>query len=75
MMLQMPRFGKDYKMFEKIIPSLKLDIGSIINDSLCYLMEWFKTVLYSHSIVDSLGVELDNIKLCVCVCVCSASCV
>lgn len=73
MMLQMPRFGKDYKMFEKIIPSLKLDIGSIINDGLCYLMEWFKTVLYNHSIADSLGIGSDNIKLYVgmgvCVCV------
>lgn len=29
-MLQMPRFGKDYKMYRRIIPSLELDITDIL---------------------------------------------
>ncbi|KFQ20129.1 Ubiquitin carboxyl-terminal hydrolase CYLD, partial [Merops nubicus] len=31
--IQMPRFGKDYKMFSKIIPSLELDITDLLLDS------------------------------------------
>lgn len=31
--IQMPRFGKSYKMFEKIIPSLELDITDLLSDS------------------------------------------
>ncbi|XP_032079128.1 ubiquitin carboxyl-terminal hydrolase CYLD-like [Thamnophis elegans] len=31
--LQMPRFGKEYKMFSKIIPSLELDITDLLLDS------------------------------------------
>ncbi|KAM3927817.1 ubiquitin carboxyl-terminal hydrolase CYLD-like isoform 2-T2 [Leptodactylus fuscus] len=31
--LQMPRFGKDYKMFSKIVPSLDLDITDLLSDS------------------------------------------
>ncbi|XP_078087143.1 ubiquitin carboxyl-terminal hydrolase CYLD isoform X2 [Mustelus asterias] len=31
--IQMPRFGKNYKMFEKIIPSLELDITDLLSDS------------------------------------------
>ncbi|KAL7985685.1 hypothetical protein Chor_010624 [Crotalus horridus] len=31
--LQMPRFGKEYKMFNKIIPSLELDITDLLLDS------------------------------------------
>ncbi|XP_053571403.1 ubiquitin carboxyl-terminal hydrolase CYLD isoform X1 [Bombina bombina] len=31
--IQMPRFGKDYKMFSKIIPSLELDITDLLQDS------------------------------------------
>ncbi|XP_046905719.1 ubiquitin carboxyl-terminal hydrolase CYLD isoform X2 [Hypomesus transpacificus] len=30
--LQMPRFGKKFKMFEKIIPSLELDITHLLSD-------------------------------------------
>lgn len=30
LMLQMPRFGKDYKMYRRIIPSLELDITDIL---------------------------------------------
>ncbi|KAM6283284.1 ubiquitin carboxyl-terminal hydrolase CYLD-like [Porphyrio hochstetteri] len=31
--IQMPRFGKDFKMFSKIIPSLELDITDLLLDS------------------------------------------
>ncbi|KAI1243676.1 hypothetical protein IHE44_0001318, partial [Lamprotornis superbus] len=31
--IQMPRFGKEYKMFSKIIPSLELDITDLLLDS------------------------------------------
>ncbi|NXH19205.1 CYLD hydrolase, partial [Bucco capensis] len=31
--IQMPRFGKDYKMFSKILPSLELDITDLLLDS------------------------------------------
>ncbi|NWU90193.1 CYLD hydrolase, partial [Upupa epops] len=31
--IQMPRFGKDYKMFSKIIPSLELDVTDLLLDS------------------------------------------
>ncbi|KAF2364869.1 CAP Gly-rich domain [Trinorchestia longiramus] len=33
MILQMPRFGKDYKMYSRILPSLLLDITDVIEDS------------------------------------------
>ncbi|XP_060681194.1 ubiquitin carboxyl-terminal hydrolase CYLD [Hemiscyllium ocellatum] len=33
LIVQMPRFGKNYKMFEKIIPSLELDITDLLWDS------------------------------------------
>jgi len=29
----MPRFGKEYKMFSKIIPSLELDVTDLLLDS------------------------------------------
>ncbi|CAH1778728.1 unnamed protein product [Owenia fusiformis] len=37
--IQMPRFGKDYKMYDRIVPSLKLDITDILQDAprLCYV--------------------------------------
>ncbi|XP_053322008.1 ubiquitin carboxyl-terminal hydrolase CYLD-like [Spea bombifrons] len=31
--IQTPRFGKDYKMFSKIIPSLELDVTDLLQDS------------------------------------------
>ncbi|KAG9466230.1 ubiquitin carboxyl-terminal hydrolase CYLD-like [Eleutherodactylus coqui] len=31
--IQMPRFGKEYKMFSKIVPSLELDITDLLADS------------------------------------------
>ena len=30
LILQMPRFGKDYKMYRRIVPSLYLDITDIL---------------------------------------------
>ncbi|GFR74984.1 ubiquitin carboxyl-terminal hydrolase CYLD [Elysia marginata] len=32
LMIQMPRFGKDYKMFHRIVPSLELDITHIVEN-------------------------------------------
>ncbi|XP_061681396.1 ubiquitin carboxyl-terminal hydrolase CYLD isoform X2 [Syngnathoides biaculeatus] len=32
LILQMPRFGKKFKMFDKIIPSLELDITSLLSE-------------------------------------------
>ncbi|KAM4027265.1 ubiquitin carboxyl-terminal hydrolase CYLD-like isoform 2-T2 [Anomaloglossus baeobatrachus] len=31
--IQMPRFGKEYKMFSKIVPSLELDVTDLLADS------------------------------------------
>ncbi|CAN0278572.1 unnamed protein product [Lampetra fluviatilis] len=33
LIVQMPRFGKDFKMFNKIIPSLELDITDLLEDA------------------------------------------
>ncbi|KAJ8377013.1 hypothetical protein SKAU_G00075930 [Synaphobranchus kaupii] len=33
LILQMPRFGKKFKMFDKIIPSLELDISDLLSES------------------------------------------
>ncbi|XP_050395598.1 ubiquitin carboxyl-terminal hydrolase CYLD isoform X2 [Patella vulgata] len=33
LIIQMPRFGKDYKMYRRIIPSLELDISDILENS------------------------------------------
>ncbi|XP_067258386.1 ubiquitin carboxyl-terminal hydrolase CYLD isoform X2 [Chanodichthys erythropterus] len=33
LIIQMPRFGKDFKMFNKIFPSLKLDITDLLDDT------------------------------------------
>ena len=30
LILQMPRFGKDFKMYDKILPSLELDITDLL---------------------------------------------
>lgn len=32
LILQMPRFGKKFKMFEKIAPSLELDITDLLSE-------------------------------------------
>lgn len=32
LILQMPRFGKKFKMFEKIVPSLELDITDLLSE-------------------------------------------
>ncbi|CAJ1059422.1 ubiquitin carboxyl-terminal hydrolase CYLD-like [Xyrichtys novacula] len=34
LILQMPRFGKKFKMFDKIIPSLELDITALLSEGL-----------------------------------------
>ena len=33
LIIQMPRFGKEFKMFNKIFPSLELDITDLLEDS------------------------------------------
>ena len=32
LIIQMPRFGKDYKMYKRIIPSLELDITDVLKN-------------------------------------------
>ena len=44
LIIQMPRFGKDYKMFRRIIPSLELDITDLLE-------EGRNVVLYCISLV------------------------
>jgi hypothetical protein len=38
LILQMPRFGKKFKMFDKIIPSLELDVTDLLTEGLCTFM-------------------------------------
>ena len=33
LLLQMPRFGKDFKLYNRIIPSLTLDVKPILDKS------------------------------------------
>lgn len=39
LILQMPRFGKKFKMFEKIIPSLELDITDLLSEGTVKYMQ------------------------------------
>lgn len=32
LIIQMPRFGKDYKMYPRILPSMVLDVTDVIED-------------------------------------------
>lgn len=60
----MPRFGKKFKMFEKIVPSLELDVTDLLDQG----RPW------THLEV----LTLEVMTVCVCVCVqvfSSASCV
>lgn len=41
LIIQMPRFGKDFKMFNKIFPSLELDITDLLEDS-----EWGANIFF-----------------------------
>ena len=41
LILQMPRFGKNYKMYKRIVPSLYLDVTDIL--------EYGKSAFSSHS--------------------------
>ncbi|XP_078542763.1 ubiquitin carboxyl-terminal hydrolase CYLD-like isoform X2 [Lissotriton helveticus] len=60
--IQMPRFGKEYKMFSKIIPSLELDITDLLFESpreciVCGELatlecpECFKDMMFGNSLV------------------------
>lgn len=40
LIIQMPRFGKDFKLFKKIFPSLELNITDLLEDSK-YKIFWF----------------------------------
>lgn len=44
LIIQMPRFGKDFKMFNKIFPSLELDITDLLEDSELYLIFFVSSV-------------------------------
>ena len=43
LILQMPRFGRVYKMFDRIIPSPYIDITDILEKSKCSNCVWFLT--------------------------------
>lgn len=59
LIIQMPRFGKDFKMFNKIFPSLELDITDLLEDS-----EFFYGLMYKgwrmRSFLLLLGFEGDQ---------------
>jgi ubiquitin thioesterase CYLD len=38
LIIQMPRFGKSYKMYSKIQPTLLLDVTDIIEDCMYYIL-------------------------------------
>ncbi|XP_034438105.1 ubiquitin carboxyl-terminal hydrolase CYLD isoform X1 [Hippoglossus hippoglossus] len=61
LILQMPRFGKKFKMFEKIIPSLELDITDLLSEG-----EHTHTHTHTHSHAQHTQTYRDR---CVCVCV------
>ena len=42
----MPRFGRDYRMYDKILPSIDLDITDIVEGGMC-LISLYLLALYS----------------------------
>ena len=48
--LLMPRFGKDFKMFDAILPSLSIDITDLLDDSKTAQLigSFFVTGKFSH---------------------------
>lgn len=52
LIIQMPRFGKDFKMFNKIFPSLELDITDLLEDSELYLIFFVSSVRAWHVLDD-----------------------
>ena len=50
LILQMPRFGKDFKMFKRIVPSLYLDITDIlVNGEYIVCTAWVYQHLFKYS--------------------------
>ena len=41
LIIQMPRFGRDFKLFEKIFPSLELNITDLLEDSKYIVLSLF----------------------------------
>ena len=41
LLIQMPRFGRDFKMFEKIFPSLELNITDLLEGSKYIVLSLF----------------------------------
>ncbi|KAG7232596.1 hypothetical protein INR49_008325 [Caranx melampygus] len=64
LILQMPRFGKKFKMFEKIIPSLELDITDLLSEGpqqciLCGLLAQFScSDCFSDSVFSQTGFKV-----------------
>ena len=54
LVLQMPRFGKEYKMYSRIVPSLTIDITGILEDGMykqhfvLIYMHWGKKTLFTR---------------------------
>lgn len=42
----MPQFGKDFKMFKKIFPSLELNITDLLEDSKYIVLSLFFVLFY-----------------------------
>ena len=50
LIIQMPRFGKDYKMYKRILPSLELDITDVLENG-DYFIKLLKTrIVYIHDL-------------------------
>lgn len=45
LLLLMPRFGKDFKMFDAILPTLSLDITDLLDDSKTHQIRFFMFVV------------------------------
>ena len=41
LIVQMPRFGKDYKMYKRIIPSLELDITDVLKNGELFKLSYY----------------------------------
>jgi len=60
----MPRFGKDYKMYRRILPSLELDITDVLENG---KLQWIDTQCYMGGhyilqILNNLGVSMKYCK-------------
>merc|ERR1712071_263799 len=54
LIIQMPRFGKSYKMYPHVLPSSLLDITDVLEDCISLLAIYWKTVpLFNFFYFDS----------------------